>query len=330
MDWIEISARNVPAAVELALDTLGVHENELEYEVVAEPKTGFLGLGRSDARIRARVRPISREKPQDRRRRRKNETKRSSGSKGSGNGARGAKDDSERDAERKPERSGGDRNRQPRQPKDRSSNDTDAAKNDRRPNRAANGAATAAGESRSNNNRQRRQSTNSADNGRAKQEDNDMAEASISIDEQLSEAHRFTQGLIDAMDVTATVASRFEDDHIFVDVEGDGLGLLVGPKGATLSAVEELVRTAVVVRGGGGGARILVDVGGYRRKRREALAGFATRLAEEVIASGVAKALEPMSSSDRKVVHDTVADIDGVATSSEGEDPRRRVVIRPA
>ncbi len=157
-----------------------------------------------------------------------------------------------------------------------------------------------------------------------------MAEASISIDEQLSEAHRFTQGLIDAMDVTATVSSRFEDDHIFVDVDGDGLGLLVGPKGATLSAVEELVRTAVVVRGGGGGARILVDVGGYRRKRREALAGFATRLAEEVISTGVAKALEPMSSSDRKVVHDTVADIDGVATSSEGEDPRRRVVIRPA
>ena len=73
-----------------------------------------------------------------------------------------------------------------------------------------------------------------------------------------------------------------------------------------------------------------VDVGGYRERRREALAAFARQVAEEVRDTQVERALEPMNPPDRKVVHDTVAEIEGVATSSEGEEPRRRVVIRPA
>ena len=111
---------------------------------------------------------------------------------------------------------------------------------------------------------------------------------------------------------------------------GDNLGLLVGPRGATLSAIEELVRTVVQRHTGGHGARIHVDVGGYRAKRREALAEFTRDLAQQVLDSGREQALEPMSASDRKVVHDVVAEMDGVTTGSEGEEPRRRVVIRPA
>ena len=81
MEWIEVSARTLPAAVELALDRLGVVEDELEYEVVDEPKSGLFGLGRTEARIRARVKPLSREKPVDRRRRNKrgSESRSSSG-----------------------------------------------------------------------------------------------------------------------------------------------------------------------------------------------------------------------------------------------------------
>src|SRR5262245_66600850 len=70
MDWIEVTAKSIDEAKELALDRLGVIEDELEYEVLDEPKGGLFGLGRSDARIRARVKPLSREKPIDRRRRR--------------------------------------------------------------------------------------------------------------------------------------------------------------------------------------------------------------------------------------------------------------------
>ena len=73
-----------------------------------------------------------------------------------------------------------------------------------------------------------------------------------------------------------------------------------------------------------------MDVAGYRAKRRAALAEFTRTLAEKVLETGRPQALEPMSASDRKVVHDTAAEIDGITTASEGEDPRRRVVLRPA
>jgi spoIIIJ-associated protein len=75
---------------------------------------------------------------------------------------------------------------------------------------------------------------------------------------------------------------------------------------------------------------VRVDVAGYWARRKEALERFATSVAESVKESGVAKALDPMGSADRKVVHDVVNDIEGVATVSEGEDDARRVVIRPA
>jgi spoIIIJ-associated protein len=73
-----------------------------------------------------------------------------------------------------------------------------------------------------------------------------------------------------------------------------------------------------------------VDVGGYRERRREALSRFAQQVAEQVVADSTARSLEPMSSADRKVVHDVLAEVDGVVTSSAGEEPNRRVVISPA
>src|SRR5438552_3846930 len=87
MDWIEVTARTVEDAKELALDRLGVVEDELEYEIVDEARKGLFGIARGDARIRARVKPISREKPSDRKRRRR-PTERSPRS-GPGGGGRG-------------------------------------------------------------------------------------------------------------------------------------------------------------------------------------------------------------------------------------------------
>ena len=157
-----------------------------------------------------------------------------------------------------------------------------------------------------------------------------MTTEEIPIGEQADAADEFMRGLLEAFAVPAEVAVRIVDDTVLVDVEGDDLGLLVGPKGATLRAIEDLVRTIVQRRTDGHGARIHVDVAGYQAKRRVALEQFTTGLAEKVVATGKEIALEPMPASDRKIVHDTVAEIDGVATVSEGEDPRRRVVIRPA
>lgn len=152
----------------------------------------------------------------------------------------------------------------------------------------------------------------------------------VPIGEQADVADEFMRGLIAAFGVPAEVSVRIEEDVVLVDVEGEDLGLLVGTKGATLRSIEDLVRTVVQRRTDGHGARIHVDIAGYQAKRRAALEKFAADLAQRVLESGQELALEPMPAADRKVVHDTVAEIDGVVTVSEGEDPRRRVVLRPA
>ena len=153
----------------------------------------------------------------------------------------------------------------------------------------------------------------------------------VNLDEQEAVAVEFVQGLLAALDVAGSVRTgRTDDEGIALDIDGDGLGLLVGPKGATLAALEELTRAAVQHAAEGQRARLHVDVGGYRQRRREALAEFTRTVAAEVDSTGEARALEPMSAADRKVVHDTVAEIDGLGTVSEGEDARRHVVIHPA
>jgi spoIIIJ-associated protein len=152
----------------------------------------------------------------------------------------------------------------------------------------------------------------------------------VPIEEQAETAASFTRGLVEAFGAEAEVRSTIDEDTVLVEVEGDDLGLLVGPRGATLSAVEELARTVVQRQTGGHGARINLDVAGYRAKRREALAAFTRQLVGRVLESGREQVLEPMPASDRKVVHDVAAEIEGVETASEGEEPRRRVVIRRA
>lgn len=152
----------------------------------------------------------------------------------------------------------------------------------------------------------------------------------VSLEEQRASAEEFTRGIVDAFEFGASVNATIVDEGVLVDVTGDDLGLLLGPKGATLQAIEELVRTAVQRQTEGRGARINVDVGGYRAKRRVALGEFAASVAEQVRESGEDRAMEPMNASDRKVVHDALSEIEGIETASEGEDPRRRVVIHRA
>ncbi len=152
----------------------------------------------------------------------------------------------------------------------------------------------------------------------------------MTLQEQGDAARIFVEGLVDRLGLRASVAIReTAEDTVSVDVDGEGLGTLVGPGGTTLAALQELTRTYVQKITGGQSDRILVDVAGYRAKRVEALQRFTQGVADEVLASGTAKALEPMSAADRKVVHDTVNGIEGVVTRSEGEDPRRHIVLAP-
>lgn len=153
----------------------------------------------------------------------------------------------------------------------------------------------------------------------------------ISLDEQEPSALGFVQGLVEAFGADAEVeAHAVDDEHLEISVTGEDLGLLVGPRGSTLNAIQELTRTAVAQQHSGRlEGRLRVDVAGYRARRKEALERFVAQQAERVKESGTPVALEPMSPPDRKIVHDAVNEIDGVHTTSEGEDRRRHVVIIP-
>ena len=156
------------------------------------------------------------------------------------------------------------------------------------------------------------------------------------VDVDLAEHSRivteFLDGLVDSFDLEGRVeAVSIDEETTEVRVEGRDLGILVGPKGNTLAAIQELSRTVIHRKVSGTAAgRVRLDVAGDRQRRREALEQFTRGVAEEVRSSGVQKALEPMGSADRKVVHDAVNEIEGVSTISEGDEPRRRVVLTPS
>lgn len=143
-----------------------------------------------------------------------------------------------------------------------------------------------------------------------------------------SRTRDFVEGLLDALDVDGEVEIEVSDAAVEANIAGENLGALVGSQGATLGALEELLRDSIGHQVPG--VRLHLDVAGYRARRRAALAEFAVRVAREVALSGSAKALEPMPAADRKVVHDALSEMDGVLTASDGEEPRRRVIIKPA
>lgn len=159
-----------------------------------------------------------------------------------------------------------------------------------------------------------------------------MSESGVDVpmEEQGEVAVAFLEGLLAEFGTEGSVASTILDDESFeVSIRGQDLGLLIGPKGTTMSALQDLTRTVVQRKTSARSGRLLLDVAGYRQKRKEALERFARAAAEKVLATGSRVVLEPMTASDRKIVHDTVNDIEGVSTTSQGEDPRRRVVLLP-
>lgn len=160
-----------------------------------------------------------------------------------------------------------------------------------------------------------------------------MAEG-ISLAEQGRIAKEFLEGLLASMNIIAEVSVR-ELDEETVELAVDAtppteLGVLVGPRGTTLQALQEVTRTVVQSKSPGRTDRILVDVARYRERRVAALARFAQQVAQEVLETGEERALEPMSAADRKAIHDALTDSDQVVTRSEGEEPRRFVVVSPA
>jgi spoIIIJ-associated protein len=311
MEWVETTARTREEATELALDQLGVVLDEAEVVVLEEPRPGLFGRMRGEARVRARVRPAPVRPKQERRRGPRSRQ---------ANERRPRTDESAPvTAEEAPESSAaGGRRRRGGRGRGRqgaaASTVTEVV--------AANDAPDAQPES----------TARPSPEGVAMTTDEPAAadaEPTVTVDEVRDAAVQFVSGLTDAFGFDATVDARIEGSEIEVEVAGESLGLLIGPGGRTLLGIQDLARVAAQRRLGDHDTRLRVDVAGYREKRRQALERFAGTVAEQVKASGIARSLDPMPSADRKVLHDALAEIDGVVSRSEGEEPNRRVIVAP-
>jgi spoIIIJ-associated protein len=307
VEWVETTGKTVAEAIEIALDELGVDEQDAEIVIVEESKSGLFGLGRSDARIRARVRPAAPRPKRPQRSRRG----RDQGGRDGGRGREGqpAAAKASRSATAPGASSAG---------SESSVAGVDAG--------AGNGDA---GPPRPTARRRRGgRGRRPAGAGAARAASGEREEEAMSVEQQVELVGSFVRGVVERFGYDATTEVRVEEDHVYVDVTGEDLGLLIGQRGATLDALQELARTVVQRRSEEHAVRVSVDVAGFRAKRAAALEDFVRRSASEVHETGTPEALEPMSASDRKIVHDTVNAIEGVVTTSEGVEPRRYVVIR--
>ncbi len=299
MEWVETTAKTLEEAKDAALDELGIDHDEAEFVVVEEPRQGLFRQTRGVARVRARVAPRTpRAKTERRPRRGKSAGRRSEKSEPSSSTA-GASDESGAAQDERP-----------------------AAKRSSSKTAKSSDTSKKGGRGRSGSQASKKSSSE------PKTEGNTMP---MTLDQQVEAAEAFLSGLVEAFGVEGSVeTTRTDDDNAELNVVGEDLGLLIGPRGQTINAIQELTRTSLLQKAGGSWeGHVHVDVCGYREQRRDALGRFVEKVAADVLESGTAKALEPMSASDRKAVHDTVNGIDGVHTTSEGVDPRRWVKIVP-
>lgn len=311
MEWVETTGSTVEEAKEAALDQLGVDEPEAEFEVLEEPRSGLFGRSRGSARVRARVVPVAPPPKTDRRRR---------GRKGGSDGVEAASgsattqvattDDVDRDA---------------------TASEADSAPRARRRSRREDddrSSGTSGGRSREPQASYRRKDGPKDGRGPA---DADGTREKMDMDDQIRVLEEFLVELAARFGLTVTASSSVDGNQLTVDLSGEGLGILVGPRLATLDAVQEIARNTLQRHAAGREyAKVVVDVEGIRSRRRESLTSFVNDAAGQVLEDDVEVVLEVMSSVDRKQVHDVVADLDGVESTSEGEDPRRRVVLRRA
>jgi spoIIIJ-associated protein len=162
--------------------------------------------------------------------------------------------------------------------------------------------------------------------------DRDDAPTLDELEEQADAAADFLEELLARMDIDAIAEPNAHEGHKYVDiVDGaeEDMTLLIGRHGQTLEAIQEVTRMAVGRRLDQR-VRVIVDVEDYRKRREARLEEDAREIAGRVRESGQEESLEPMNSYERKLVHDAVADVDGVETESRGVDPERYVVIVPA
>jgi spoIIIJ-associated protein len=333
MEWVETTAKTVDEARSAALDQLGVAADEAEFDVVEEPRPGLFGRLRGEARVRARVKPAPVRPKQERRRRSRRRSDGGGQDDGGGTAATGADaagpagdgDAGGSTPDRGGRRRGGRASSAEPVPDQPAGTGSGEAGSTAVPDTTADAAAP---------DQKQQRGGRSRPSGPARQEQamnhDDHPESAVTPDEVGAAAVSFMQGLTEAFGQQASTSLQVDGIELDVSVEGDELGLLIGPGGRTLTAIQDLARVASQRRLGDHDTRLRIDVAGYRERRQAALTRFAREVAESVRSSGTARSLEPMTSADRKVIHDVLNEEDGVTSRSEGDDPDRRIVVEPA
>ena len=304
MEWIETTGSTVDEAKDRALDRLGIAEDDMEFEIIEEGSNSLFRLKRKEARLRARVKPVNTKTKFDRRQRNKKQSRGGKNTSGSGdtknnNSRKNVKKDNPRESNKKTF----------------NNNKTDKDAANARKKRDTDIKSTKKGSSKTD--------SEARNNGKEAVKKNKM-----NLEEQSEITEDFVSGLLERMGLQARVVSSIEDNRAVVQAQGLNLGLAIGPRGETVRAITQLAHTMIQrLSDGEAEGKLTVDIGGYRERRRTFLAEFAVNQANEVLEDGNPIALDPMNASDRKVVHDAVSDVEGVATRSEGSDYDRHVVI---
>jgi len=297
VEWIETTGISIDEAKDLALDRLGVAEDELEIQVLTEPSSAMFGLKKTEARLRARVRPISPQVKPERTSNRDKNRKRSN---------QGRKNSNNKSSNEKTQKSNNQKNSK------KNTEQLDDVKN-----------------SSKNIEKRPQKSSKSKNNPQTRSDEVETEKMDLSTQAEITES--FVAGLLEKMGLETRVTSTIEDERLTVEAHGLNLGLAIGHEGQTVRAITELARTIIQRKSkGSASGSMTVDIGGYRALRQANLEKFAKAQAEAVLSDGTSRALNPMGAADRRIVHNAVSDIEGVETISEGSNMDRRVVIQLA
>jgi len=259
MEWVESTGKSIDEAKNAALDHLGVHEDDAEFEVVADVTTNFFGRVKEEARVRARVRPTTPRNKDERRQRQRGGKRSGAASGGRGKGNRGKSNQ------------GG--QRQDSQNQDQ----TDQDRGERDQSRQAKGDG---GRKQSSGDRAPRAKKS---NDQRKEKAVNSEQPTMSLEEQADLAQEFLSGLAGEFGSTVEFSRAQVDEDIHLTLTGDDLGRMIGRRGNTAQAIDELVRTVLQRHAGPSrDGRIRVDIGGVRARRTEALGKFSREVAATV------------------------------------------------
>jgi len=310
-EWLEVRAKDVDTAVAAAIQELGLEgPDAVEVEIVQEPERGFLGMGGQDAVVKV----TQKDTQSSNRRRRGGRGRGRSGDSKPRSGGNGRQNDSNQ--------SGRQSGKQP----GKSSQSSDGAKTGRQRQQSGDRQRNSEGSGRQTRQKSGSQRRSGTDRSATQPTKEKKVEVEADRSEQAAMVKEFLTGLLSAFGLEGAVSCVVEEDIIIADVTGEQTEALVGPKGVILQSILELSRT-IVQRKSQAGARIRLDIAGYGERRREALRIYTGRLVEKLLADGGEVMLEPMNAADRKVVHDAAGENEGIRTFSEGEEPKRSVVI---